>query len=100
MIVETLAVTRKRFDAREKSSLQRIHVGRIAGRDCHHWRLGRPALAGGASCPRIGTAHFVCQQYPPDRPGRSEEHTSELQSPMYLVCRLLLEKKKKIIDDT
>src|SRR5437762_8920872 len=27
--------------------------------------------------------------------GRSEEHTSELQSPMYLVCRLLLEKKKK-----
>src|SRR5436189_3401045 len=35
----------------------------------------------------------------PSRPGRqparSEEHTSELQSPMYLVCRLLLEKKKK-----
>src|ERR1017187_9987439 len=28
-------------------------------------------------------------------PWRSEEHTSELQSPMYLVCRLLLEKKKK-----
>src|SRR5437762_7562543 len=27
---------------------------------------------------------------------RSEEHTSELQSPMYLVCRLLLEKKKQI----
>src|SRR5437879_11094094 len=26
---------------------------------------------------------------------RSEEHTSELKSPMYLVCRLLLEKKKK-----
>src|SRR5437879_11206479 len=30
---------------------------------------------------------------------RSEEHTSELQSPMYLVCRLLLEKKKKKIKD-
>ena len=29
-------------------------------------------------------------------PKRSEEHTSELQSPMYLVCRLLLEKKKRI----
>src|SRR5207244_10822152 len=27
--------------------------------------------------------------------GRSEEHTSELQSPDHLVCRLLLEKKKK-----
>src|SRR5256714_9291625 len=30
-----------------------------------------------------------------DRAGRSEEHTSELQSLAYLVCRLLLEKKKK-----
>src|SRR2546426_3337158 len=29
------------------------------------------------------------------RPARSEEHTSELQSPCNLVCRLLLEKKKK-----
>src|SRR5689334_23811682 len=29
-------------------------------------------------------------------PGRSEEHTSELQSQFHLVCRLLLEKKKKI----
>src|SRR5258708_13421671 len=29
-------------------------------------------------------------------PGRSEEHTSELQSPDHLVCRLLLEKKNKI----
>src|SRR5437762_10538207 len=29
---------------------------------------------------------------------RSEEHTSELQSPMYLVCRLLLEKKKISIE--
>src|SRR5437879_7275909 len=28
---------------------------------------------------------------------RSEEHTSELQSPMYLVCRLLLEKKNKYL---
>src|SRR5437762_6880765 len=28
---------------------------------------------------------------------RSEEHTSELQSPMYLVCRLLLEKKKNCL---
>src|SRR3712207_7297498 len=30
----------------------------------------------------------------PPRRGRSEEHTSELQSRQYLVCRLLLEKKK------
>src|SRR3712207_7954178 len=33
----------------------------------------------------------------PRREGRSEEHTSELQSRQYLVCRLLLEKKKKKI---
>src|SRR2546426_2678127 len=32
---------------------------------------------------------------PPRRSDRSEEHTSELQSPCNLVCRLLLEKKKK-----
>src|SRR5947209_12455437 len=31
---------------------------------------------------------------------RSEEHTSELQSRQYLVCRLLLEKKKKILDSS
>src|SRR5438552_11682674 len=31
----------------------------------------------------------------PNHYGRSEEHTSELQSPDHLVCRLLLEKKKK-----
>src|SRR5437764_8938428 len=35
----------------------------------------------------LGSGHYASE--------RSEEHTSELQSPMYLVCRLLLEKKKK-----
>src|SRR5256885_10984914 len=34
---------------------------------------------------------------PPAHPPRSEEHTSELQSPCNLVCRLLLEKKNKHI---
>src|SRR5256885_3426551 len=33
-------------------------------------------------------------------PGRSEEHTSELQSPCNLVCRLLLEKKKNTLRNT
>src|SRR5437762_3867416 len=43
---------------------------------------------------------FVVTNYEPamqlaeENGWRSEEHTSELQSPMYLVCRLLLEKKK------
>src|SRR5216684_7611688 len=36
-----------------------------------------------------------CPSAPPYRRWRSEEHTSELQSRLHLVCRLLLEKKKK-----
>src|SRR2546427_5834688 len=58
----------------------------IPGAGLHHQPLGlrRPLSAGGhhGSQPRL----FVC---------RSEEHTSELQSQSNLVCRLLLEKKKK-----
>src|SRR5438132_9454759 len=36
---------------------------------------------------------------PPEPPTRSEEHTSELQSHSDLVCRLLLEKKKKNLNN-
>src|SRR5205823_11148029 len=43
---------------------------------------------------RIGQRHFVVEDAD-RRLVRSEEHTSELQSLAYLVCRLLLEKKKK-----
>src|SRR5688572_32278328 len=44
------------------------------------------------------TAILAVEYYPmgPMGPRRSEEHTSELQSQSNLVCRLLLEKKKKI----
>src|SRR5205823_10461800 len=47
------------------------------------------------SCARDGLvrAHRPARRRAGDR-GRSEEHTSELQSLAYLVCRLLLEKKK------
>src|SRR5438876_8447109 len=47
---------------------------------------------------RASTATYsasVPSRYQSVRPNRSEEHTSELQSPVHLVCRLLLEKKKK-----
>src|SRR5258708_26498777 len=40
-------------------------------------------------------AFIVVIESPGLRSSRSEEHTSELQSPDHLVCRLLLEKKKK-----
>src|SRR4051794_41361956 len=40
-------------------------------------------------------ANVVLSSVRDRREERSEEHTSELQSPVHLVCRLLLEKKKK-----
>src|SRR3712207_8475364 len=49
-----------------------------------HWILG------------FGSGDLHITTYGAER--RSEEHTSELQSRQYLVCRLLLEKKKKNID--
>src|SRR5690348_11436432 len=54
-------------------------------------RIARsPTRTAGSSCStRISSAR-------PCTPGRSEEHTSELQSPVHLVCRLLLEKKNEL----
>src|SRR5256885_12408549 len=44
----------------------------------------------------VAAVHAVIQA----EAARSEEHTSELQSPCNLVCRLLLVKKKKVISQT
>src|SRR6266446_3464297 len=52
------------------------------------FRSGRPVRRGVQPRPHQHRAE----------PGRSEEHTSELQSPCNLVCRLLLEKKKRLAD--
>src|SRR5256885_7879701 len=51
-------------------------------------------------CPRVSSpaAHCRAAHSCPPLPPRSEEHTSELQSPCNLVCRLLLEKKKNLIN--
>src|SRR5256885_12912351 len=55
--------------------------------------IGRTMETGGR---RAGAAPGPSWTSPTAPPGcRSEEHTSELQSPCNLVCRLLLEKKKK-----
>src|SRR5260370_15180484 len=55
---------------------------------------GRWARWGPSSTDRGPTSTPAgCPDRPPDR--RSEEHTSELQSHLNLVCRLLLEKKKR-----
>src|SRR3712207_8034283 len=47
-----------------------------------------------AGAPSLGPVRAVLGR--PGNLGRSEEHTSELQSRQYLVCRLLLEKKKPL----
>src|SRR3712207_8178094 len=66
------------------------------------WRRRRRPGSGGASSgggtapapvPELRASRRRCARCP----ARSEEHTSELQSRQYLVCRLLLEKKKKTL---
>src|SRR2546429_1337306 len=53
----------------------------VTGPDPDDWQRASP-----------GDQHYITVA---DLPARSEEHTSELQSRLHLVCRLLLEKKKK-----
>src|SRR3712207_7629707 len=66
----------------------------LAGRDHHHGAVRAAphdqlvVLLAGRGGEQLGVGQTV--------EPRSEEHTSELQSRQYLVCRLLLEKKKKI----
>src|SRR3712207_8662616 len=57
-------------------------------------RAGRRA-AQGAGVDVVARRRRSLSRPPARRAPRSEEHTSELQSRQYLVCRLLLEKKKK-----
>src|SRR5690348_18073515 len=57
------------------------------------FRSREPGASGVSEAPQAGQGRIVPIR--PARPMRSEEHTSELQSPVHLVCRLLLEKKKK-----
>src|SRR3712207_7048237 len=72
---------------------------RAADRPCSLARLGQVAVLD----PRVDTEVVQRPGDDRDRDGadaravgvRSEEHTSELQSRQYLVCRLLLEKKNK-----
>src|SRR5260221_10749996 len=67
---------------RQWSQVQRVQRAGL------HVACGGPPRSAGLSRPATGAV-----------PGRSEEHTSELQSHSDLVCRLLLEKKKKNKND-
>src|SRR2546425_9020511 len=61
----------------------------------HREGLGVGVLDERAGDLHVGWPPFNRRGRGSPRRGRSEEHTSELQSLAYLVCRLLLEKKKK-----
>src|SRR2546426_7512412 len=65
-----------------------------------HLRVEPPGQLGGRGAVHREERHLAriaegAHAGPHERLRRSEEHTSELQSPCNLVCRLLLEKKKK-----
>src|SRR3712207_6971069 len=74
------------FLERPDCGFERRRPGLAVDRDVLHGPHERPGEPV-AEDPRLG--------HEPHQPERSEEHTSELQSRQYLVCRLLLEKKKK-----
>src|SRR5687767_15585611 len=79
------------------TTLFRSHVatpirGRRSTQGTH---LGRCAASARQDRRRSAQGHPGSSHHPVIRRLRSEEHTSELQSLAYLVCRLLLEKKKK-----
>src|SRR5437867_10748336 len=65
-----------------------LHDALPISRRCRHPQHPHARRARAVRPPHVGFPELV-------RPPRSEEHTSELQSPYDLVCRLLLEKKKE-----
>src|SRR2546426_6388233 len=81
------------FRSRDGSDVDRGH-GKLLDRP----REGSPLLAALQLSRADADLHAARRRPDVDTSSRrSEEHTSELQSPCNLVCRLLLEKKKKII---
>src|SRR2546422_146195 len=72
-------------DIRTTAAVKRIGGRAVGSRPLTRFTSGR------STCGRGGSA----SARPASGGSRSEEHTSELQSRLHLVCRLLLEKKKK-----
>src|SRR3712207_7592889 len=69
------------------------------------WKQWKKVKTRGRNLIKLGLPTHKAWEYANTRKGywrisRSEEHTSELQSRQYLVCRLLLEKKKKDVYNT
>src|SRR3712207_7043504 len=80
----------KRIRTREKSTPAGAGLPQVpASGGAAHW-----ARAASASVMQAKRNAVAATKDPRRHDARSEEHTSELQSRQYLVCRLLLEKKK------
>src|SRR3712207_7688227 len=72
-------------------SLKPVHRRILWSMSREGFRPDRPHV----KCARA-TGDVMAKYHPHGNAARSEEHTSELQSRQYLVCRLLLEKKKHV----
>src|SRR5256885_15104226 len=92
----------------QKTVRQRLVLAHQAEQQMFRLNIRTAVLTRFVACKKYDAPRFFCiafehvnsflPRWPPACPafqGRSEEHTSELQSPCNLVCRLLLEKKKK-----
>src|SRR5438876_5261329 len=103
LLVLVLAIVN---DPAHRRHRRRCHLDEVElGLRRFHQRVTNPhdpqLLAVGPDDPHLSCADFfvyawlaLTKKSAHERCGRSEEHTSELQSPVHLVCRLLLEKKK------
>src|SRR5207249_11003875 len=84
------------FPTRRSSDLGPRSTRRPSTRASRRSRRPRRITRSAVGCCRTGGAPTTWRKGTCRRPSRSEEHTSELQSRFDLVCRLLLEKKKRI----
>src|SRR5688572_31904547 len=95
--VSEITARRDLAELEDRQALKRTHGGAMTVRDgqVEIFDASEPTFDARRrrnSCAKIAIARAAAQLV---KPGRSEEHTSELQSQSNLVCRLLLEKKKK-----
>src|SRR5699024_11304392 len=83
--------------AEKKGNRAVLRFGHGKTPSVHDDVLGSPDYSSARTCWRHDRRSIAQPACLPDLFVRSEEHTSELQSRFDLVCRLLLEKKKKVI---
>src|SRR5688500_19656269 len=82
------------FPTRRSSDLPAIAEGRTAMKGSVRLLAAAGVALGALAFTATATAGYTTPRLEIRNPSRSEEYTSELQSPCNLVCRLLLEKKK------